>query len=70
MPNILHCGGGIVKKLFKEVAGQSRRPFSDRRGIIPAAADNGDHNLSVVHNWALLRGGGGLVGGNYYKSMR
>lgn len=61
MPNILCCGGGIVKELFKEVPGQSRRPFSDRRGVTHAAADNGDHNLSDVHNWALL--GGGCCGG-------
>lgn len=31
MPNILSCGEGIVKELFKEVSGQSGRPFCDRR---------------------------------------
>lgn len=46
---------GIVKKLLKEVRGQSLRPFPNRlKTGIMRTPDNRDHNLSDMHNWALL----------------
>lgn len=46
---------GIAKKLLKEVWGQSLRPFPNRlKTGIMHTPDNRDHNLSAMHNWALL----------------
>lgn len=46
---------GIGKKLLKEAWGQSLRPFSNRlKTGIMQTLDNRDHNLSAMHNWALL----------------